>query len=59
MDKPEATVIENIGVEKTMGGDRNGARNGGVNLYNEGAVVLIPTPSPDPKGITAIKALLR
>ena len=50
MDKSDVSIIENVGMEK-KGGDPAATPNGGVNLFTDGAVVLIPTPSPDPKGM--------
>ncbi|KAI8668602.1 hypothetical protein NCS57_00671900 [Fusarium keratoplasticum] len=43
-DKPEITAVEDIKHDKS-----SHHASGTVNLYHDGAVVLIPTPSPDPK----------
>lgn len=44
-ESPEIDAIEDVGndVGKIQG-------SGTVNLFQDGSVVLIPTPSPDPKG---------
>lgn len=44
-ESPEVDAIEDIGND---GGKTQGS--GTVNLFQDGSVVLIPTPSPDPKG---------
>jgi hypothetical protein len=51
MDKTDVSIIENVGMEKKRGDAHSGSTTGGVNLFTDGAVVLIPTPSPDPKGM--------
>ncbi|UPL01266.1 hypothetical protein LCI18_012200 [Fusarium solani-melongenae] len=43
-DKPEIAAVEDIKHDKS-----SHHASGTVNLYHDGAVVLIPTPSPDPK----------
>jgi len=42
-------MIEDIGTETQK--PSQAKRDGGVNLFTNDSVVLIPTPSPDPKGI--------
>ena len=51
MDKTDVSIIENVGMEKKRVDAHTGGTTGGVNLFTDGAVVLIPTPSPDPKGM--------
>lgn len=45
--KPDVDAVENV--VKDPHHESHDA-SGTVNLYQDGTVVLIPTPSPDPKG---------
>lgn len=46
--KPDVDAVENV-VDKPHHESHDAS--GTVNLYQDGTVVLVPTPSPDPKGI--------
>lgn len=54
--KPDVDAVENITKDPHL--EIHDA-SGTVNLYQDGTVVLVPTPSPDPKGMFAISIELR
>ena len=45
--KPDVDAVENV-IDKPHHESHDAS--GTVNLYQDGTVVLVPTPSPDPKG---------
>jgi hypothetical protein len=45
--KADAVMVEDV---ESRDDDRRTVNKGGVDLYKNDAIVLIPTPSPDPKG---------
>lgn len=47
--KVDAVMVEDVESRDDLKGHNN---KGGVDLYKNDAIVLIPTPSPDPNGIT-------
>jgi len=52
--KPNVDAVENV-VDKPHHESHDAS--GTVNLYQDGTVVLVPTPSPDPKGIHSIVSI--
>lgn len=54
-NKAQATSIDDVESDKSS--HPAVATSGGVNLYKDNAIVLIPTPSPDPKGTHALIAV--